>query len=58
MKNEPKKPDLRDASGPATTISRNDRKFVEEPDAALDSNTPHTVKPGPGVQATGQTSKQ
>jgi hypothetical protein len=58
MKNEPKKPDLRDNSGPPTTISRNDRKFVEEPDADTDINTLHTVKPGPSVQAPGQTSKQ
>ncbi len=58
MKDEPKKPDLRDSSGPATTITRNDRKFVGEPDAALDTNTADTVKPGPDVQTPGQTSKQ
>jgi hypothetical protein len=58
MKDDPKKPDLRDRIyAPPTAIDTPDRTFAEEP-LQSDARTPDIVKPGPEVQTPGQTTKQ
>lgn len=52
-KNE--KPDLRKA--PPTSLRNTDRESPTQ-DPARDESGPHTVKPGVGAQAPGQTTRQ
>ncbi|HEX2594179.1 MAG TPA: hypothetical protein VHL34_21940 [Rhizomicrobium sp.] len=56
MKNEPKKPDLRDQKAPPTSVDHNERSFAEQP---MPSDTGHIVKPGPDQKIPpGQTTHQ